>query len=200
MTLSSGGLVRLTARLALVGALVACAGPARERVDSLSELGGGETVVVGRIALVPPLGKDEQKIDTVNSGSFENKMFVFADERYRVLKGEPVTADFTGRIEAPLEKTFFVRSSDKPFFILGGMVWLDLGRSMNKAYFPGGMNVPLRPGDKAVYIGTIRYHRNEFWEITKVAIVDDYDRANVEFRKKFGTKTPLRKALLRPAK
>jgi molybdopterin synthase catalytic subunit len=60
--------------------------------------------------------------------------------------------------------------------------------------------VSLKPGDRAVYIGTVRYHRNEFWEITKVAIVDDYDRANADFRKKFGAKTPLRKALLTPAK
>jgi hypothetical protein len=186
--------------LLLLLALGACAGPARERVDGWSEVGSGETIVVGRIELVPPLRKDEQKIEAMNSGSFENKMFVLADDNYRVIKGEPVTADFTGRIEAPLEQTFFARSSDKPFFILGGMMWLEIGRSASKAYFPGGLKVSLRPGDKAVYVGTVRYHRNEFFEITRVLIVDDYERANSEFRKKFGTRIPLRKALLTPVK
>jgi hypothetical protein len=194
-----GFALRIAAAL-LALALGACAGPARERVDSLSELGTGETVVVGRVELVPPLRKDEQRIEAVNSGSFENIVFLMADENNRVLKGEPTNADFGGRIEATLEKTFFVRSSDKPFYILGGMLWLEIGRGSNKAYFPGGLRVSLRPGDKAVYIGTVRYQRDEFWNFKKVAIVDDYDRANAEYRKKFGTRTPLRKALVTPVK
>lgn len=194
---------RTNARLAglvLAAALAGCAGPARERVDSFSEVGSGETVVVGRIELVPPLGKGEQKIQVINSGSFENIVFLMADENYRVLKGDPTNSDFGGRIEATLERTFFVRSSDRPFYILGGLLWLEFGRGSSKAYFPGGLKVSLQPGDKAVYIGTVRYYRNEFWDFTKISIVDDYSRANTEFRKQFGTKIPLRKALVTPVK
>jgi hypothetical protein len=191
--------LRLAAAL-LALALGACAGPARERVEGWSEVGAGETVVVGRIELVPQLRKNEQKIEVMNSGSFENIVFLMADEKNRTLKGEPTTADFGGRIEATLEKTFFVRSSDKPFYILGGMIWLEFGRGENRAYFPGGLKVSLQPGDKAVYIGTVRYQRDEFWNFTKVAIVDDYERANAEFRKQFGARTALRKALLTPVK
>jgi len=192
---------RLAAGLLLASMLGACVGAAREPVDSLSGLGGDETVVVGRVELVPALRKDEQKLKGLNSGSFENKVFLLADEHYRVLTEEPVMADYAGRIEAILGKNFFVRSNSKPFFILGGMMYLDLGgREMNRAYFPGGLKVSLKPGDKAVYVGTVQYHRNEFFEITKAAIVDDYDRANTEFKKKFGAKTPLRKALLTAVK
>jgi hypothetical protein len=191
--------VRLVGLL-FAGALAACAGPARERVDSFSEVGAGETVVVGRIELVPPLKKDEQKIEALNSGSFENLLYIMADAKYRVLKSEPTTADYDGRIEAQLEQTFFVRSSDKPFYILGGLLWLEIGKGSNKAYFPGGLKVSLQPGDKAVYIGTVRYYRDEFWNFSKVLIVDDYPRANAEYRKKFGAKTTLRKALVTPVK
>ena len=191
----------MAANLLLLGALSACVGAAREPVDSLSALSGGETVVVGRVELVPALHKDEQKLKGLNSSSFENKIFLIADEQYRVLKEEPVMADYTGRIEAILGKNFFVRSNSKPFFILGGMLYLDLGgREMNRAYFPGGLKVSIKPGDKTVYIGTIQYHRNEFFEIKKSVIVDDYERANAEFKKKFGVKYSLRKALLTPAK
>jgi len=193
--------VRLAASLLLLGALSACVGAAREPVDSLSGLGGDETLVVGRIEIVPPLRKDEQKLKGLGTGNFENKVFLLADDHYRVLTEEPVMADYAGRIEAILGKNFFVRSNSKPFFILGGMMYLDLGgREMNRAYFPGGLKASLKPGDKAVYVGAVQYHRNEFFEITKATIVDDYDRTNAEFKKKFGTKTPLRKALLTPVK
>jgi hypothetical protein len=194
--------VRLAATgLLLIGALGACVGPAREPLDSLSGLNGGETVVVGRIELVPPLRKNEQKLKGLGTGNFENKIILIADEQNRALTQEPGMADYAGRIEAILGKNFFVRSDNKPFYILGGMMYLDLGgREMNRAYFPGGLKVSLKPGDKAVYVGTVQYHRNEFFEITKAAIVDDYDRANAEFKKKFGAKYPLRKALLTTVK
>ncbi len=196
---------RVPARARLAAAslmlLGACVGAARQQVGSLSELGGDETLVVGRIELVPPLQAGEQKIKASNSSQFENKMFVLTDERYRVLSKEPVMADYAGRIEATLGKTFFVRSSSKPFFIVGGVVYLDIGgRDLSRAYFPGGLKVSIKPGDRAVYIGTVQYHRNEFFEVTKNLIVDDYERANAEFKKKFGTRDSLRKVLLTPAK
>ena len=191
---------RAAASLLLIAALGGCVGAAREPIDSMGGLGGDETIVVGRVELVPPLRKDEQKIKHV-IGDVENKIFLITDDHYRVLKEEPGMSDFAGRIEAKIGKTFFVRSSSKPFFILSGMLFLDIGgQESNRAYFPGGLKVALKSGDKAVYIGTIQYHRNEFFEVTKSVIVDDYERANAEFKKKFGTKYPLRKALLTPVK
>ena len=193
--------VRAAAGLLLSSALGACVGPAREPVDSLAGLDRDETVVVGRIELVPPLRKDEQKFKGIVIGDLKNKMILITDDQYRQLTDEPGMSDFSGRIEAKLGKTFFVRSQSKPFFILGGMLYLDLGGSeTNRAYFPGGLKVSLKPGEKAVYIGTVRYNRNEFFEITKASIVDDYDRANAEFKKRFGTRYPLHKALLTPVK
>lgn len=193
---------RLAAGLLLLGTLGACVVPAaREPLDSLSGLGGDETVVVGRIELVPPLRKDEQKFKGIIIGDLENKIILITDEQYRVLTQEPGMSDFAGRIEAKLGKNFFVRSRSKPFYILGGMLYLDLGgREMNRAYFPGGMKVSIKPGDKAVYVGTVQYHRNEFFDVTKVAILDDYERVNAEFKKRFGAKYPLRIALLTTVK
>ena len=206
MISSRYGLIVSRARLAalmllMTGALSACVGAAREPLESLSELQNGETIIVGRVELVPALRKGEQKLSGLNSSSFENKVFMITDEHNRVLTHEPEMADYAGRIEAELGKDFFVRSTDKPFYILGGMMYLDLGGTeVNRAYFPGGLKVSINPGDKAVYIGTIQYHRNEFFEITKVVIVDDYAQANKEFKKKFGTSLSLHKALLAQAK
>ena len=193
--------IRLAAIAALLGAVAGCVGPAREGVDSFSGVGSGEVVVVGRIDLVPPLRKGEQRLQGIGSGRMENKIFIIADDHYRVLKEEPGVADYTGRVEATLGQTFFVRSGNKSFYVLGGMLYLDIGGTeMNQAYFPGGLKVSIKPGDKAVYVGTLKYHRNEFFQVTKVEIVDDYTRANNEFKKKFGSKTPLRKSLMTPVK
>lgn len=187
--------------LLLLGVLGACVGPAREPVESMSELNSSETIVVGSIELVPALAKDEQKIQGLGTANFENKIIMIMDENYRVLKSEPVIADYAGRIEALLGKNFFVRSDSKPFYLLGGMLYLSVGgREINRVYFPGGLKVSIKPGDKAIYIGALQYHRDEFFNISKMQIVDHYESANTEFKKKFGSKYNLRKALLTQAK
>ncbi len=184
----------------LLAALGGCA-PAREPLGSLSDLQSSETVVVGRVELVPPLGKGEQKLEVLGSGWAENKFYFLADDQYRVLDHEPGISDYGGHIPATIGQTFFVRSESKPFYILGGMMQLTAHQhDSTRVYFPGGMKIAIKPGEKAVYIGTIQYHRNEFFEISRITIVDDYDRANAEFRKTYGAKFSLHKALVTPVK
>jgi hypothetical protein len=191
--------VRFLLLLASLWVLNACAVPSRAPVDSFESLGNDETLVVGRIELVPPLRQGEQKTDELNASNVENRVFLIATEQPQGSAGNTGTADNRAQIETILGKNFFVRSKDHPFYILGGVMYLDMdNRGMSQAYFPGGLKVGVKPGDKAVYVGTIRYHRNESWEITKVAIVDDYDSANAEFQKKFGARYALRKAFVTP--
>ncbi len=183
----------------LAAALSGCAPPARAPVESAQALGGDETIVIGRVELVPPLRKGEQRIRGLGTSDVENKIYLLVDERERALPQPPALSDYEGRIEATLGSHFFVRSASRPFYILGGVLMLDLsGNTMNRAYFPGRLKVALRPGDRAVYIGTLRYHRDEFFEITKVAVVDEYEAARGEYAKKFGSTRALRKALMSP--
>lgn len=193
--------MRAAASLALAILLAGCAPAPRAPADGLPAAGSGETILVGRVELVPALRKDEQRLRGIGTGSFENRIFLLTDERDRTLPRPPAVADYAGRIEADLGKLFVVRSDSRPFYILGGVLFLDVGgSSMNRAYFPGRLRVALRPGDRAVYIGTLRYHRDEFFEITKVTVVDEYAAASAEFGRKFGDGTPLRKALMAPVK
>ena len=178
-------------------ALAACAPAPRGPVTSLGDLGGGEMVLVGKVELVPPLRKGEQKIRGMVVGNFENRLYLLMDDRLRALLNEPRLADYAGRIEAPLGSTYFVRSKAAPAYVLGGILFLEMGgQSQEKAYFPGGFLVPYNPGDRAVYVGTLRYHRDEFFEITRVTVVDEYKEAAAEFRAKFGGGQALRRALL----
>ena len=188
----------------LAAALCVCvsavAGP-RKSIDSFDKLGANETIVVGRVELVPALHEHDQRLRGPMTGKFENKMFMMVEAEYRELTEEPGMGDFKGRIDAAFGEEFVVRSTDEPFFIIAGMMYLSLGHGLpDAAYFPGGLEARIRPGDKAVYIGTIRYHRNEFFEVTDTEIVDEYDRVNAEFTSRFGNRHPLRKALLTPVR
>ena len=183
---------------ALLAGLVACAPPPRAPLTSLDSLGREEVVLVGKVELVPALRKGEQKIRGMVVGDFENRMYLMMDEKLRPLPEEPRVADYAGRIEALIGSTFFVRSKAAPAYVLGGVLFLDIGgSSQQKAYFPGGFQVAAKPGDRAVYIGTLRYHRDEFFEISRVVVVDEYAQASAEYAKKFGTRYPLRKVLLK---
>ena len=174
-----------------------CAPAARVPLESFQSLSSGEMVLVGRVELVPPLRKGEQRVRGIVVGDVENKMFLIADERLRPLPQDPGISDYAGRIEAKLGDHFFVRSKSEPFYILGGVLFLDIGgNSMQRIYFPGGLRVAAEPGDRAVYIGTLRYHRDEFFDISRVSVVDEYAEASKEFAKRFGNGQRLKKALL----
>jgi len=192
---------RLFILLALSSFCVAATAGARKPISSFKKLGANQTVVVGRVELVPPLHEHDQRLRGPMSGKFENKMFMMVDAEYWELTEEPAFGDFKGRIDARFGEDFIVRSSNEPFYIIAGMMYLSLGHGLpDQAYFPGGLEADIGSGDKAVYIGTIRYHRNEFFEVTDVKIVDDYERVNAEFKRQFGDTYPLRKALLTPVR
>jgi hypothetical protein len=181
----------------LVLSLAACAPAARAPLTSLNALGSDEVVIVGKVELVPALRKGEQKIRGMVVGNIENTMFLMMDEKLRPMPEDPRIADYAGRIEAPIGSTFFVRSKAAPSYVLGGMLFLDIGgNSTQKAYLPGGFQVAAKPGDRALYVGTLRYHRDEFFEVTRITVVDDYREANAEYEAKFGKGQSLRKALL----
>jgi hypothetical protein len=64
-----------------------------------------------------------------------------------------------------------------------------------KALLPSGYRIDLRPGDRAVYIGTIKYHRDEFFSTDKIEVIDEYKNELAAFRSRFGNTIKLRKAI-----
>ena len=83
-------------------------------------------VIVGKVELVPPLRKGEQKIRGMVVGNFENTIYLMMDEKLRPLPQDPRIADYAGRIEALIGSTFFVRSKAVPSYVLGGILFLAL--------------------------------------------------------------------------
>lgn len=182
----------------------ACVPPARTSIEDAAELRNDQVVIVGRVELVPPLDTQEQQFSRhgmIGGEKLRNKLLLLTHDTWRRLRDDREIADYKGRIEATLGKNFFVQSDNKPFYILLGELWVTLGEDrLDKVYLPGGLKVDVRPGDKAVYIGTLRYYRNEYFHVTSNKVVDDYERANTDFRKKFGAGAPLRKSLATPVK
>jgi hypothetical protein len=60
---------------------------------------------------------------------------------------------------------------------------------------PGRIEYLVNAYDRAIYLGTIRYHRDGYNGITKVDSIDDVERANREYVKRFGEQIRLRRAV-----
>jgi hypothetical protein len=178
------------------GLLIAgCATP-RKPVTSLGSLGSHEAVLVGRIEMVPPLQVGEQRLEGLFVSDLRNRAYFLTDDHWREVHGEPSLSDYRGHVGEEFGKTFAVAVPTQPLYVLKGIMYLHFTNNRwEQAWLPGGLKVDLQPGDKAVYMGTIRYHRNEFMDITKVEIVDDFNRERADFAKKFGAGPALRKKL-----
>ena len=175
--------------------LVGCATP-RKQVSSLADLSLNEAVLVGRIEMVPPLQAGEQRLEGFFVSDMRNRAYFLTDDHWREVQGEPSISDYRGYVGEEFGKTFSVAVPTQPLYVLKGIMYLHFTHNRwEQAWLSGGLKVDLQPGDKAIYMGTVRYHRNAFMDITRVEIVDDFNRERAEFSKRFGTGLVLRKKL-----
>ena len=70
-------------------ALAGCVPSALAPVSSADGVGGGVTIIVGRVELVPPLRKGEQRLTAMGTGSYLNLMLLLTGERDRPLPTDP---------------------------------------------------------------------------------------------------------------
>ncbi len=194
--------------LTVLGLLTACVPESSIRpVETMSAVPAGETILVGKVTLQPPLSPGEQKLGDSYS-EFENSAMLIAGDSLRPVP-QLKLGDLSRRIDAPFDKHYFVRCPAKPFYILKGWVVMhakvevvgpgaDRSPDQTAAPLRGAFRIDIRSGDKAVYIGTIQYFRDEFFSTEKVVVKDEFSTANAEFRHRFGSEAVLRKALAVP--
>jgi hypothetical protein len=175
-----------------------------EDVTSARDVGGDDVMLVGKIELVPPLKPDEQQyraLDPLNSKRyFMGRAILFTADK-------PEYRDRTGHaLNPPLEQTFFVKLPKAHRYVVKGSVTMSFasngasarsGFDQTELLFPVPIELDVRPGDKAVYVGTLRLHRDEFHEVTKAELRDEYTAAMKEYRKRFAGEPLPRKALLK---
>ncbi|GMT49400.1 MAG: hypothetical protein IEMM0008_0939 [bacterium] len=208
----------------------------KEPVKDIKNMKNNEMVVVGRIELDPPLKPGEQIIPTLNNKKYKAQNdFLFKDIammniNYKKLSSprdiaivsstrDPMNElyNFKHGINAKLEKTFYVKSENKSFYIIESFIIIEMSNkkvgttyirrrnyteqipiiktTIENLVLPGGYKVNTQDGDKAIYIGTLKYTRDEFNQIINSKIIDNYKKENMKFVKKFGTKYKLRKSL-----
>ena len=201
--------IRITALLLLVSLLGACGSmySGKPHLNSSSELQANEIVLVGRIELVPPLSPEEQELKTLTSDRFQGKAAgLFSDQAFD-LDNLGMTAS-THAILLELGEEFYARQPKTSEIIYSGSVIItrsavagyggyqgrDVTIDHRQLNLPGGIKYTVKPDDRAVYVGTIRYHRDDYNAITKIEVIDDYQRVNKEFTDKFGTGLKLRHA------
>ena len=197
------------AGLWLSAVLIAGCGTIHPEVTSLSQISSGTALVVGQIDLVPPLRPGEQKL---RLGTFDplDVAGKLRDRAVLHLATEPRAVEETWEVINPkLGETFFFRiPQDKRFVVMGTITTKRVTTKVTKRQVVEDVaeivlppvEFDLKPTDKAVYVGTLRFHRDEFNEVTKAEILDHFARASAEFKRKFGDGASLRKALLKPLK
>ena len=189
---------------ALAAALLAGCVSVSEGVGSMSEVGSDSVLIVGKVELLPKLRPDEQHVnppnDILNSKRYflgRAVMFMSDEARYRERTGNA--------LNPALEETFFLKVPRTQKFMVKGTVTMEMRMrsghlDQTDLVFPAPLSLDIRPGDTAIYVGTLRLHRDEFHEVTKAEIRDDYASAIVDYRRKFGAAAAPRKALFAPAK
>jgi hypothetical protein len=161
----------------------------------------GKVIVVGKFELTPPL-TDLEKDYSRRKGAIG-----IADVINRVYMSttpQPITKidttmmseQWSNMLRATWGGTYFKVTEDRKTYLNAGMTYTD-PMTLDKAWLPGGLSFTPPVNAKAIYVGTVRYMRDDFWNITKVQVIDDYNSAKAEFEMRFGKSVRLEKALLR---
>lgn len=204
-------MVKLFLRFMLLCSLVplllaaGCASVHRD-ISSLNEVEVETVLLVGRIELVPRLRQGEQNIrlgldpSGIKESMVNRAMLGLSHEPKRVEWNE-----FGGGVRAVmnpvLEQTFFIPVPKGMRYMVNGTIAMEFSPNDGTTLMIlPPMEFDIRPNDKAIYIGTLRMHRDEFHEVTKTEILDDYTAASAEFKKRFGGSMVLRKGLAKPLK
>ena len=177
--------------------LQACATPRMLPAATDLKAGDAEVVVIGKIELVPPLSPLEQKShwNVVGEKRMLGHVFMATSDSYRPAKpGTVDAADFQSTLDAEWGTPFMVKMPRHGTWVNGGFAHLDV-LNQDRLYFPGGLYFEVPQGARAVYIGTLRYHRNDFNAITKIEIVDE--RKDIPLVLKTGAPAEVRTSLLR---
>lgn len=188
-------LARLTTLLVLIG-LTGCVSPGIKTVTSSSELGDDEILIVGKIQLVPKYNPSEQKLPSMmfNKDMVRDKVFIAIDSEFKPMDDYATYSGVEKLASVDFRKTFMVAANKtQPLIFSGAFFMISAERTPEYYYLPGGLKLNYDKNDKAIYIGTIEFHRNEYDEITKVRIIDQYKEANAVFKKVHGKKYALRR-------
>lgn len=160
--------------------------------------GSSDVVVIGKIELVPPLEPGEQKShwNVIGDQRMHRIWMATGPEIRPVTPGDVKASEFQTSLEADWGVPFMVKAPRRRTFFNGGVSHLDV-LANSKLWFPGGLYFDVPADARAVYIGTLRFHRNDFNSITRVEVVEE--RRDIPVVLKSGSPSEVRTSLLKRA-
>ena len=177
---------------------VSCASSKR-MIKNPKGLSENETIIVGKIELDPPMKEDSQKLEWPYDADRYKFFLMWSKELRKPVERamHPMSPDLGASIKAFQGETFYAAGNSESFYIIASAVRTKgISNYFESAVLPASFRVEIQPGDRAVYIGTIRYNRDNFFQIKSIKIIDEYEKELAEFKKIFGD-IPLKKALIR---
>jgi hypothetical protein len=192
-----------------LGAVAAGCGTIHPEAKQLGEIGDDTVMLVGRIELYPALRPEEQDLKMTSFGDWDpmggKKQIQNRAILYLADRADAPQAPTRSVSNPPLEQLFFMRIPRRDRFLAHAMVFLKhrvrvtsaktADVDTNELWLPLRLEFDIRPGDRALYVGTWRARRDEFNEVSSVQVIDQYATALAEMRKRFGNDSALRKAL-----
>ncbi|HEY6094246.1 MAG TPA: hypothetical protein VIU93_04760 [Gallionellaceae bacterium] len=173
----------------------------RTSIDSLSAVDKSkEVVIVGRIEIDPKIQKEDVSLkNTIGAGDLYRQFVLRVNEDV----GETTNymADRENMTVVQTEEDFYItQKRPEPFKLYGGWFYTAFnggnGGSISTVLFHivKGMKIEIPKGADAIYLGTIRFTRDEFYNLKAINLIQtDYEAAQKRFQKKFNTKMVLTK-------
>jgi len=157
-------------------ALQACTLPRSLPATADVKPGESEVVVIGKIELIPPLSPQfEQKThwNVIGEKRILSRVLIATAGEYKPVKTSELDgAEFQSTLEVEWGVPFMVNAPRRRTFLNGAVAHLDV-LAQEKLWFPGGYYFDVPKGAAAVYIGTLRYFRDDFNSITRVEVIDE---------------------------
>lgn len=96
----------------------------------------------------------------------------------------------------PLDDLFFIEVDRTAIQLQPGQYFLS-DSGIDRIILPGGLVTATHPTAQVVYVGTVRYRRDDFFAITDMQVSDRYAQAAAAIRSRYGSGTTIAKSLWR---
>lgn len=170
-------LLLLAAAMIMVTVMVTgCVGPKAVPVADGLKPSASKVVVIGKVVLDPPfMAEYEQQtyFHMIGDEQIVGRVYV-ATGPAKPISHELTMKEWQKSIVAQWDEPFMVEMERKRTWVRGAMTFLDAA-SQERLLFPGGVHFDVPEGTSAIYVGTLRYQRDDFNTITKMEVIDEYE-------------------------
>lgn len=199
--------LRMAAAAAICAALAACL-PETDTVADNVPRGADKVILVGSFEITPSIPQSLNNNKRV-AAPLERALFGSPEELVgnRLVTGFlPYGTRVTKTIyssplkgtthSVPLDDLFFIEVDRSAIELQPGQYFLsDVG--VDAIRLPGGLVTAAHPTAQVVYVGTVRYQRDDFYAITDVRVIDRYSQAAAQARRLYGPNVTIAKSLWR---